>query len=314
MVVRERQTDLVIIEGMGRAIHTNYYAMLSCESLKMAVIKNSWLADRLGGKLFSVVFKYEVPAGKSSQCSPSLTRSWKVEQPVGLIWSSECKDCDCTPLRREPLIAQLIVKCSQVLNVVVNWELLHWIFQNNVDFSAGFLNMVYTVSVQHLFKPPSSLQIDIFVWSPAAAFSPLEQTFRTDDISTCRKISEKGYLTCFSPGINTLASTQHWAPTWANAFLRLKCARTLRSESRSSNCSFQRSHFLHKVHLMCLEADVINSIIYLMNFTQISAFVCEQSHAIIVEESTDHLCFITASDWTKSKWHQGKQAARCHEM
>lgn len=65
MLVRERQTDLVIIEGMGRAIHTNYYAMLSCESLKMAVIKNSWLADRLGGKLFSVVFKYEVPAGKS---------------------------------------------------------------------------------------------------------------------------------------------------------------------------------------------------------------------------------------------------------
>uniref|UniRef100_A0A8C7JZJ0 4'-phosphopantetheine phosphatase n=1 Tax=Oncorhynchus kisutch TaxID=8019 RepID=A0A8C7JZJ0_ONCKI len=59
-VVRERHTDLVIIEGMGRAIHTNYYALLSCESLKMAVIKNSWLADRLGGKLFSVVFKYEV--------------------------------------------------------------------------------------------------------------------------------------------------------------------------------------------------------------------------------------------------------------
>uniref|UniRef100_A0AAX7VSV6 4'-phosphopantetheine phosphatase n=1 Tax=Astatotilapia calliptera TaxID=8154 RepID=A0AAX7VSV6_ASTCA len=67
MVVRERQTDLVIIEGMGRAIHTNYYAMLSCESLKMAVIKNSWLADRLGGKLFSVVFKYEVPAGKPNK-------------------------------------------------------------------------------------------------------------------------------------------------------------------------------------------------------------------------------------------------------
>uniref|UniRef100_A0A8C6SM27 4'-phosphopantetheine phosphatase n=1 Tax=Neogobius melanostomus TaxID=47308 RepID=A0A8C6SM27_9GOBI len=72
-LVRERKTDLVIIEGMGRAIHTNYYAMLSCESLKMAVIKNSWLADRLGGKLFSVVFKYEVPAGKPSQdCSASI--------------------------------------------------------------------------------------------------------------------------------------------------------------------------------------------------------------------------------------------------
>ncbi|XP_037535594.1 4'-phosphopantetheine phosphatase isoform X2 [Nematolebias whitei] len=73
MVVRERQTDLVIIEGMGRAIHTNYYATLSCESLKMAVIKNSWLADRLGGKLFSVVFKYEVPAGKSNEYDPALT-------------------------------------------------------------------------------------------------------------------------------------------------------------------------------------------------------------------------------------------------
>uniref|UniRef100_A0A8D3BPS5 4'-phosphopantetheine phosphatase n=1 Tax=Scophthalmus maximus TaxID=52904 RepID=A0A8D3BPS5_SCOMX len=67
MVVRERQTDLVIIEGMGRALHTNYYARLSCESLKTAVIKNSWLAERLGGKLFSVVFKYEVPPGKPSQ-------------------------------------------------------------------------------------------------------------------------------------------------------------------------------------------------------------------------------------------------------
>lgn len=46
VLVRERKTDLVIIEGMGRAIHTNYYAALKCESLKLAVIKNSWLADR----------------------------------------------------------------------------------------------------------------------------------------------------------------------------------------------------------------------------------------------------------------------------
>uniref|UniRef100_A0A8C0J245 4'-phosphopantetheine phosphatase n=1 Tax=Chelonoidis abingdonii TaxID=106734 RepID=A0A8C0J245_CHEAB len=61
LLVRERKTDLVIIEGMGRAIHTNYYAALQCESLKLAVIKNSWLADRLGGKIFSVIFKYEVP-------------------------------------------------------------------------------------------------------------------------------------------------------------------------------------------------------------------------------------------------------------
>ncbi|XP_070615193.1 4'-phosphopantetheine phosphatase isoform X2 [Erythrolamprus reginae] len=64
-LVRERKTDLVIIEGMGRAIHTNYHAKLRCESLKLAVLKNSWLADRLGGKIFSVIFKYEVPPKSS---------------------------------------------------------------------------------------------------------------------------------------------------------------------------------------------------------------------------------------------------------
>uniref|UniRef100_A0A452SNR2 4'-phosphopantetheine phosphatase n=1 Tax=Ursus americanus TaxID=9643 RepID=A0A452SNR2_URSAM len=62
MLVRERGADLVVIEGMGRAVHTNYYAALRCESLKLAVLKNSWLAERLGGRLFSVIFKYEVPA------------------------------------------------------------------------------------------------------------------------------------------------------------------------------------------------------------------------------------------------------------
>ncbi|XP_045715647.1 4'-phosphopantetheine phosphatase [Phyllostomus hastatus] len=61
-LVRERGTDLVVIEGMGRAVHTNYEAALRCECLKLAVIKNAWLAERLGGRLFSVIFKYEVPA------------------------------------------------------------------------------------------------------------------------------------------------------------------------------------------------------------------------------------------------------------
>lgn len=62
MLVRERGTDLVVIEGMGRAVHTNYVAALRCECLKLAVVKNAWLAERLGGRLFSVIFKYEVPA------------------------------------------------------------------------------------------------------------------------------------------------------------------------------------------------------------------------------------------------------------
>ena len=42
-----------------RAIHTNYDANFTCDSIKMAVIKNRWLAERLGGDMYSVVFKYE---------------------------------------------------------------------------------------------------------------------------------------------------------------------------------------------------------------------------------------------------------------
>ncbi|KAG8277194.1 Pantothenate kinase 4 [Homalodisca vitripennis] len=53
--------DLLVLEGMGRAVHTNLDAKFTCETLKMAVIKNRWLANRLGGPMFSVVCKYENP-------------------------------------------------------------------------------------------------------------------------------------------------------------------------------------------------------------------------------------------------------------
>ena len=61
--MKELEADLVVLEGMGRAIHTNYTAAFSCEALKIAVLKNDWLAARLGGKMFDVIFKYE-KAGK----------------------------------------------------------------------------------------------------------------------------------------------------------------------------------------------------------------------------------------------------------
>lgn len=53
-------TDLIVLEGMGRAIHTNLYAKFDCEALKLAIVKNEWLARSLGGSLFSVVCKYEL--------------------------------------------------------------------------------------------------------------------------------------------------------------------------------------------------------------------------------------------------------------
>lgn len=59
----EMKTDLIVLEGMGRAIHTNLYAQFKCDTLKLAIVKNEWLARSLGGSLFSVLCKYEV-------CSP----------------------------------------------------------------------------------------------------------------------------------------------------------------------------------------------------------------------------------------------------
>ncbi|CAD7092401.1 unnamed protein product [Hermetia illucens] len=59
MAMKTNETDLIVIEGMGRALHTNLYAKFSCETFKLAVVKNKWLAEHLGGELFSVICKYE---------------------------------------------------------------------------------------------------------------------------------------------------------------------------------------------------------------------------------------------------------------
>ncbi|XP_062563734.1 4'-phosphopantetheine phosphatase isoform X2 [Armigeres subalbatus] len=53
------KSDLLIIVGMARALHTNLNAKFTCETLKLAVVKNEWLAKRLGGETFSVICKYE---------------------------------------------------------------------------------------------------------------------------------------------------------------------------------------------------------------------------------------------------------------
>ncbi|CAA9994921.1 unnamed protein product [Nesidiocoris tenuis] len=56
--------DLLVIEGMGRAVHTNLNADFTCESLRVAVIKNKWLSQRLGGDMFAAIFKYLPPVLK----------------------------------------------------------------------------------------------------------------------------------------------------------------------------------------------------------------------------------------------------------
>ena len=58
-----RAADLVVLEGMGRALHTNLHAQLSVDCLKAAVVKNPWVAERLGGQTWDVVFKFEEAGG-----------------------------------------------------------------------------------------------------------------------------------------------------------------------------------------------------------------------------------------------------------
>ena len=50
--MKSQGVDLLVLEGMGRAIHTNLYTKFKCECLKVAVLKNKWLAQHLGGQLW----------------------------------------------------------------------------------------------------------------------------------------------------------------------------------------------------------------------------------------------------------------------
>lgn len=55
--------DLIILQGMGRAVESNWQAEFSCDNLRVAVLKDRAVARRLGGRLFDCVFRFEnVPA------------------------------------------------------------------------------------------------------------------------------------------------------------------------------------------------------------------------------------------------------------
>ena len=51
--------DLVVLEGMGRAIETNLHARFVCDSLKLGMIKHPEVAQCLKGRLFDVVCKFD---------------------------------------------------------------------------------------------------------------------------------------------------------------------------------------------------------------------------------------------------------------
>ncbi|KAI8811566.1 fumble-domain-containing protein [Cladochytrium replicatum] len=54
-----RNADLIIIEGMGRAIHTNFFAKFKVDSLKIAVFKNPAVAEYLGANMYDAICIFE---------------------------------------------------------------------------------------------------------------------------------------------------------------------------------------------------------------------------------------------------------------
>ena len=65
LIEASENVDLVVLEGMGRAVHTNYNAEFVCDSLKLAMIKNARLAERLcRGEMFDCVVRFDDPKKK----------------------------------------------------------------------------------------------------------------------------------------------------------------------------------------------------------------------------------------------------------
>lgn len=57
--VVQRGVDLVVLEGMGRAVESNLHARLSCDTLKLAMLKDEGVAEALGTDLFDLVLRFE---------------------------------------------------------------------------------------------------------------------------------------------------------------------------------------------------------------------------------------------------------------
>ena len=50
--------DLVVLEGMGRAIETNLRAKFVCDALKLGMVKHPEVATCLGGELYDCVCRF----------------------------------------------------------------------------------------------------------------------------------------------------------------------------------------------------------------------------------------------------------------
>ncbi len=53
------QPDLLVIEGMGRAVESNLNARFTCDTLKLAMVKDPGVSRMLGGELYDLVCRFE---------------------------------------------------------------------------------------------------------------------------------------------------------------------------------------------------------------------------------------------------------------
>jgi len=60
LAMAAKGADLIVLEGMGRAIHSNYTTKFKCDTLKLAMVKNRVLAETLfSGEIYDCVMKFE---------------------------------------------------------------------------------------------------------------------------------------------------------------------------------------------------------------------------------------------------------------
>eukprot|EP00127_Corallochytrium_limacisporum_P006429 Clim_evm19s227 gene=Clim_evmTU19s227 len=69
--------DLMVLEGMGRSVITNWDASFTIDTLKIASLKSKWMAEQMGAQVFDACVRFEPAGGENvdgRSPRPSLTR------------------------------------------------------------------------------------------------------------------------------------------------------------------------------------------------------------------------------------------------
>jgi type II pantothenate kinase len=61
--VERSRADLLVLQGMGRALESNLSARFTCDTLKVAMVKDRGVARMLNGALFDLYFGFDRPDG-----------------------------------------------------------------------------------------------------------------------------------------------------------------------------------------------------------------------------------------------------------